>query len=480
MSTVRRQILLNVFKIFDLAMMVFSFLLATIAVSERAHSGGPAQYLSMRIKVSNFAILLLLLFLWHLILCAFGLYASRRLSRQLKEQVDIFKATCAGVLLVGFAGYFFHIHLVTRLFLVCFWLAVTLSMLVSRLLLRATLARTRLRGRNLRDMLIVGTNPRALEFFRNIRSRPELGYRVIGFADEPWPGLAQFSAAGQPLVCDLAGVPEFLRHSVVDEVIISLPIRSYHDHASRIAAACEEQGIVFRVLSNIFNLKLAHSRAEEFEGSSLITHYTGGIAEGYPQFVKRVIDFCVALVAIALLSPLFLVAAVLIKLTSKGPVFFAQKRVGLNKRTFAIYKFRTMVVDAEKKLREIEHLNEVTGPVFKITRDPRITWIGRFLRHTSIDELPQLFNVLKGHMSLVGPRPLPVRDYEGFSEDWHRRRFSVRPGITCLWQIAGRSAIPFEKWMEMDLQYIDKWSLWLDFQILLRTIPAVIRGSGAA
>jgi lipopolysaccharide/colanic/teichoic acid biosynthesis glycosyltransferase len=139
-----------------------------------------------------------------------------------------------------------------------------------------------------------------------------------------------------------------------------------------------------------------------------------------------------------------------------------------------------MVVDAEKRMKEIEHLNEVTGPVFKIKNDPRITPLGRFLRKTSIDELPQLFNVLKGDMSLVGPRPLPIRDYEGFNEDWQRRRFSVRPGITCLWQIGGRSSISFEKWMELDLQYIDKWSLKLDLEILVKTIPAVLRGSGAA
>jgi lipopolysaccharide/colanic/teichoic acid biosynthesis glycosyltransferase len=144
-----------------------------------------------------------------------------------------------------------------------------------------------------------------------------------------------------------------------------------------------------------------------------------------------------------------------------------------------MFKFRTMVVDAERQMEQLQHLNEVSGPVFKIKNDPRITPIGKFLRKTSLDEVPQLFSVLKGDMSLVGPRPLPIRDYEGFNEDWQRRRFSVKPGITCLWQVQGRSSISFEKWMELDLQYIDKWSLWLDFQILLQTIPAVLKGSGA-
>jgi lipopolysaccharide/colanic/teichoic acid biosynthesis glycosyltransferase len=175
-----------------------------------------------------------------------------------------------------------------------------------------------------------------------------------------------------------------------------------------------------------------------------------------------------------------IVIAAAIKLSSPGPALFAQNRLGYNKRVFTIYKFRTMVEDAEKQMKEIEHLNEVSGPVFKMKHDPRVTSIGRLLRKSSLDELPQLFNVIKGDMSLVGPRPLPVRDYQGFSQDWQRRRFSIRPGLTCLWQINGRSSIPFDKWMQLDLQYIDKWSLWLDVEILIRTIPAVLKGAGAA
>ena len=171
--------------------------------------------------------------------------------------------------------------------------------------------------------------------------------------------------------------------------------------------------------------------------------------------------------------------AAVIKLGSPGPVLFVQKRIGLNKRHINVYKFRTMVADAEKRMADVAHLNQLSGPVFKIANDPRLTLVGKYLRKTSIDELPQLFNVFTGSMSLVGPRPLPIRDYEGFNEDWHRRRFSVKPGVTCLWQVRGRTSIPFDKWMELDLQYIDRWSLRLDFQILLLTIPAVLKGSGA-
>ena len=237
--------------------------------------------------------------------------------------------------------------------------------------------------------------------------------------------------------------------------------------------------MVMRFASDIFGLKTARSRAEEFDGDQHIAAYTG-VRDGWPLVFKRVLDVALSLVLLVLLSPLFLAVAALIRLTSKGPVFFRQERIGVNKRTFLIYKFRTMVPDAEKLIEALEDQNQVSGPVFKIMDDPRITPLGRMLRRSSIDELPQLFNVLKGDMSLVGPRPLPVRDYQGFNEDWQRRRFSVRPGITCLWQVNGRSSIPFEQWMRLDLQYMDEWSLWLDIKILARTIPAVLRGSGAA
>jgi exopolysaccharide biosynthesis polyprenyl glycosylphosphotransferase len=196
--------------------------------------------------------------------------------------------------------------------------------------------------------------------------------------------------------------------------------------------------------------------------------------------VKRIFDCVLSGFLLVVLAPVFLVVAVLVKCTSPGSVLFRQTRVGLNKRQFQIYKFRTMIANAEQIQDELLPLNEMAGPVFKITNDPRVTPLGRILRKTSIDELPQLFNVLKGEMSLVGPRAMSLRDYQLFDQDWQRRRFSVKPGITCLWQINGRSSIPFEKWMELDMQYIDKWSLWLDFKILAQTVPAVWRGTGAA
>jgi exopolysaccharide biosynthesis polyprenyl glycosylphosphotransferase len=196
--------------------------------------------------------------------------------------------------------------------------------------------------------------------------------------------------------------------------------------------------------------------------------------------VKRTIDFVLSATLLILLSVVLAVVAILIKLTDPGPVFFSQNRVGLNKRQFKMYKFRTMVVDAEKMQNQLLAKNEMTGPVFKIKDDPRVTPLGKFLRKSSLDELPQLWNVVKGDMSLVGPRAMSLRDYALFDQDWQRRRFSVKPGITCLWQVNGRNSVPFEQWMELDMQYIDKWSLWLDLKILALTVPAVLRGTGAA
>jgi len=474
----RRQVLLNSMKLFDLAVMMFAFGLATVVVSQRAQIS-LAEFLELRVKIQNFITFSVLLVVWHQIFSIFGMYASRRLAGRWEELVDILKATTLGTFFLLIARVVVHISLVTPEFLAIFWLTSSAATVASRVIMRALLRRARLRGRNLRFMLVVGTSQRAVQFARRMRDNHALGYRVLGFVDQDWPGMAAFSHSGFELACDFGGLLTYLRGNVVDEVVVALPMRSMHSQASEVAAICEEQGILIRFVSNLFDSKISRPRVEDLEGDSLITHYTGGL-DGWPLIIKRVVDVVFSAILIVLLSPLLLLTALLIKLTSPGPVMFVQKRLGINKRHFGIYKFRTMVVDAEKRMREIEHLNEVRGPVFKIKNDPRITPLGRILRKASIDELPQLINVFKGDMSLVGPRPLPIRDYQGFSEDWQRRRFSIRPGITCLWQIGGRSSISFEKWMELDLQYIDGWSLWLDFQILVKTIPAVLRGSGAA
>ena len=478
MNPIRRRILLSALKLFDLLVVAGAALLAASMSVPKSIDFRPSHLMAMTVKISDLLVFATVLLIWHLLFLASGLYDSRRLSNLKADTIDLIQASIFGTTLVCILGVIFGIGVISPKFLLVFWCAVMAVVVSERLLQRFVLQYIRLKGRNLRYMVIVGTNSRATEFANRINSRPDFGYRIIGFVDEHWEGTATFKATGNLVLTDFAGFPELLRSAVVDEVVIALPIKTFHRNAASIVALCEQQGITTRVLSNIFDLRVARVKTDEFEGASLITNYTG-IAEGWPVVAKRAFDVVISCASLLLLLPLLLAIAVLIKLTSKGPVLFYQPRLGYNKRRFNIYKFRTMVPDAERRLKEIEHLNEMSGPVFKITNDPRVTPLGRFLRKTSLDELPQLFNVLRGDMSLVGPRPLPDRDYEGFQQDWQRRRFSVRPGITCLWQINGRNSIPFDMWMQLDLQYIDKWSLWLDFQILIRTIPAVLRGVGA-
>lgn len=479
MVHLRRRILLQALKSFDLTVMILAAGVASVSTIGDVRIASITELFSMRIKVENFLIAGGLLLLWHWLFVRFGLYHSHRMSTRRHEVLDIIQVSSLSTVVLIAAAWVFRIRLASPRFIFSFWLCSSLILSGSRQVMRLVLKQTRLRGRNLRHMLIIGANARSVEIVKKIESRPELGYHIIGFADHQWSGCLELSQRGYARVCDFDGLPEFLRNNVVDEVVITLPVRSFHDHAARVASLCEEQGIIVRLLPNLFNLKLSRSHGEELDGDYWVTHYTGA-ADNWALVVKRVLDFCIALAILVITSPILLVVAVLVKISSPGPILFTQWRVGRNKRKFEMYKFRTMVVDAEKRMAELEHLNEVQGPVFKIKNDPRITPVGKFLRKTSIDELPQLFNVLKGDMSLVGPRPLPLRDYEGFTEDWHRRRLSVRPGITCLWQVNGRSSIPFEQWMQLDMQYIDRWSLMLDLQILAKTIPAIWKGVGAA
>jgi exopolysaccharide biosynthesis polyprenyl glycosylphosphotransferase len=478
MTSFRRRLLLSAFKSFDLAVMVASFVLAALPVSYMSGGMSFASFLSMRVKVQNAFLFLLLLFLWHVVFAAFGLYRSKRFESRKDEVGDVLKATLSGTIAIVVAAACLHIQMVTPLFIGLFLVFSSVLTIASRLLLRSVLNLVRQHGRNLREVVIVGTNSRALALARTIESRPELGYHLLGFADQDWHGIDTFRMSGYRLIGDLAGFPRLLREHVIDEVVLALPMKSLYPQASRVAAHCQEQGIIVRQVAQLFETGSGRSSGDEMDHEGVVTIYSSSI-ESWPMLVKRVIDIIGSIAALSLLAPVFLVTATLIALDSPGPVFFSQYRMGLNKRRFRMYKFRTMAAGAEKKQLELESLNESDGPVFKIKNDPRITRVGKFLRKFSIDELPQFFNVLRGDMSLVGPRPLPVRDYQGFEQDWHRRRFSIRPGLTCLWQINGRSTVSFSHWMDLDLRYIDHWSLWLDFKILAKTVPAVLRGLGA-
>ncbi len=254
---------------------------------------------------------------------------------------------------------------------------------------------------------------------------------------------------------------------------------TYFGQIEQAIQACEVEGIEAWLMADFLNTQFSHTTLDEYNGRPILI-FRRTPEDSWQQVIKQIIDTVGAGFALVVLVPLLLAVVGLVKLLSPGPVFFRQTRSGLNGKPFTMYKFRSMVTNAEQKKQELEVFNEMTGPVFKLTNDPRVTPLGRFLRKYSLDELPQLINVFRGDMSLVGPRPLPVEETHRFSDLAHRRRLSVKPGLTCLWQIQGRSnVLDFADWVRLDLEYIDNWSLWLDIKILFLTFPVVIRGSGA-
>jgi exopolysaccharide biosynthesis polyprenyl glycosylphosphotransferase len=476
----KRSTLLRVMMVFDLIILMAAFAVATWSVYQFSGTASVISFdsfLSYRVKISNLLLLLAVLYGWHVILESRGLYRSRRLVTVLSDTRDISIATLIGAIVVLLAGLIFEISLVNLTFLSIFWLTSTAVLVASRLILRTLLRRIRLAGRNLRHVVVVGTNSMAREYVDMIKSMPEMGFRFIGFVDDN--SSDPKANDGLTMVANYNEFEEFMRANVIDEIVVFSPLRSQYDKIARIVELAELQGIILRFGIDPFTLKIGHSVVDQIGDVAVSTVQTGGMYGQPALSAKTLLDFLVSAFTLLLLSPLMIAVAVLIKWQSPGPALFVQQRLGLNKRRFNIYKFRTMREDAEQLQSELEQLNEIDGAAFKIKDDPRITSLGKKLRKTSIDELPQLFNVLKGDMSLVGPRPLPVRDFEGFEQDIHRRRFSVKPGITCLWQISGRSNISFDKWMELDMTYIDHWSIWLDLKILLKTIPAVLTRSGA-
>jgi exopolysaccharide biosynthesis polyprenyl glycosylphosphotransferase len=474
------QILKHTAKLYDLCALVAAFLTATFFLGSEPAGKSLSQFFEMKISIGNTLLFALLLVAWHNIFVLSGLYVSKRLVRRRTEVVEVGEATLIASAFLFVMARVLHIQMVmfSFSFVMVFWLVCTALMAGGRVMSHSILLSLRRRGHNRRYVLIVGTNERAIEFAECVRERAELGMQIVGFVDDEWPGLCAFEETGHQRCCDFSGLPEFLRRHIVDEAAIYLPVRSYYEHAAELISLCEQHGIAIRVHTQIYNLRSQDSAALDLEQDTHVAAPSTSVRT-WPSLIKRIIDFVGSAVALIVLSPLLIAVAILVKFTSEGPILFRQTRVGLNKRMFNMYKFRTMIPNAEEVQEQLMSMNEMSGPVFKIKNDPRVTPVGRFLRKTSIDELPQLINVLKGEMSLVGPRAMSRRDFELFNTDTHRRRFSVKPGITCLWQVNGRNSIPFEQWMELDLQYIDKWSIWLDIKILARTLPAVWRGTGA-
>ena len=462
-----RASLIFIYKLLDLAALAFALWLAF-------YKGGP-EGLNYVIKAVNSPTFDSSIFFigvlgsWAFILSSFWLYRSKRLAKWEDELFDVLRAAAFCSLILATLIFLAEWRIFPKRFLFIFAFTSFALLFLIRIFKRHLLKQFRLRGRNLRSVVVIGAGARGQKIVELIKDNPEIGYHFAGFVDDiKVPGI----------IGNLSQIPQVLAENVIDEVIICLPIKTFYDQMESIARTAEEQGIIVRVYSDLFNMKLARAVPGEIGEAPVLSLYTTQLSE-WQMFLKNSFDFLGATVLMILLSPLMLFIALLIKFTSAGPVLFVQERVGLNKRRFRMFKFRTMVVDAVEQQKKLEALNEANGPVFKIKNDPRVTTVGKWLRKTSLDELPQLFNILLGDLSLVGPRPLPERDFQKFNKLWFNRRFSVKPGITCIWQISGRSETSFDKWILQDLEYIDKWSLGLDLKILFKTIPAVLRGTGA-
>jgi exopolysaccharide biosynthesis polyprenyl glycosylphosphotransferase len=473
-STRRHALLLRgagIVACFDSVAAVGANLAALIALSRPQISIDDVGVLSAPITVSELLILVFVAAAWPMVFSVFGLYEARRVLKPSSEAARLVAATAAGsVLALAFSLTTIPLALAVWN-LPRFWLAsLALCLLVRagrRLVEHA-------REREPRRALIVGTGPLARAAYKDVRLRRSPRYKVVGFVDE----LAESIPPQPPLWGTLDQLEPLLMREELDEVVIALPVKSCYQQMQRVISVCERVGVQAKYAADLFETTVASPRYDLDGHRAFVTMQVA--PDGYTLAIKRGIDIVGAAVGLVVLSPLLLVTAAAIKLTSPGPIVFAQERCGLARRPFRMYKFRSMYAGADKLQESLEERNEASGPVFKIRDDPRVTPLGRFLRKTSVDELPQLWNVLCGNMSLVGPRPLPWRDVRHITRASDMRRCSMRPGMTCLWQIQGRNNIGFERWVELDLEYIDTWSLALDAWILVKTIPAVLSGNGAA
>ncbi|MEE4271326.1 MAG: sugar transferase [Thermoanaerobaculales bacterium] len=460
----------------DLVLTTVAFLLAWWLRSHVLPQLLPGTFPTELYPLSRYLGLLpLVLAIWTFLLVNQEAYTSRRTVALAVEAWHVVQVVGGGVLTLAAAGWLLRLDFVSRPFLLLFG-AINLAFLLGeKLALRLSARHVRSRGLNYRTLLLVGINPRSEEIARIIEEHPHWGLKLLGFVAPN--GSFPETVNGLPVLGRADDLPEILQRLVVDEVFFVLSRRQLEDFEDSFLL-CSELGIRTRVALFFPHMK-SRVILEELEGIPLLT-FTNTPGAIFPLFVKWLTDVVLSTILLIVLSPLMLLIGLIVWLSSKGPMLYTQQRCGLNGRRFTLYKFRTMAVDADQRLGEVAHLNQVNGPVFKARRDPRVTPIGRWLRRWSLDELPQLVNVLKGEMSLVGPRPPIPAEVERY-ERWQHRRLSMKPGITGLWQVSGRAGLDdFSDWIALDLRYIDQWSLWLDFKIMLKTIPAVLFARGAA
>ena len=398
-----------------------------------------------------------------LILEAQGYYDRPLLGPRRATLWPLFKGclfTTVGLIFV----LFFFKYYIARWIVIWFGFISFGLLLAKEEMFRVTYHRKMSQPQNRRRFILIGASEETGRMTAELKAHPDVGIEIVVQLDLNETSLEKL--VGMLHEFSVNGVMVCARHT-------------YFEQVEEVIRACELEGVEAWLVADFFATQISRTTFDDFYGRPVMV-FRSAPETSWQLVIKQAIDHGGALVGVILLLLLFVLTALIIKLTSPGPVLFRQSRSGLNGAPFTIYKFRTMVTNAEQLKHELEAMNEMRGPVFKVSRDPRITRPGKWLRRYSVDELPQLFNVLRGEMSLVGPRPLPVDEVRRFHDHAHRRRLSMKPGITCLWQISGRSEIKdFQDWVRLDLEYIDNWSLWLDFKILLRTLPAVFRTTGA-
>ncbi len=467
----------HVLKLGDIGSLVLALAVAFLYV-DPARPDDVWQFLTMRLELVTGLFLVAFVVCWHLIFRAHGLYRLRTLERG-AAWWEVTRAVLLGNGLLWVTLPFAEPGGTTPGFLVVLFLC---SFAGAQLLhggTRVLVTQSEQQRGGLKKVAIVGCGPRGAKLGKSIWEHPSLGYLLVGYVDDMSTPQSPLHGGPEKLLGSLDQLAAVLTKEAIDEVFIALPVKSHYDKIATVMALCEESGVVVRMPADVFEVRIAKTRIDYLDDATLLTFETPRPAS-MARVWKRALDVAASLAVLVMLAPVFAVIALAIKIWSPGPVFFFQQRVGLGGKNFRIIKFRTMMHEAEARQAELEGRNEVRGPAFKIAEDPPVTSLGQVLRKFSIDELPQFLNVLIGHMSLVGPRPLPARDVQRFNANWLNRRFSVKPGLTCLWQANGRHELSFRHWMELDLQYIDHWSLRLDWEIIAKTIPAVLRGGGAS
>ena len=430
-------------------------------------------------EFKNYAWLLLLVIpLWLYLFEKNGLYASIRRCSNLEVIKRLIKVHVLGGAICVTAVFFFHLNNFGRVMFGEFLLFSLLFFILERLLLRNFLGHIRAKGYNVRNLLIVGIQEKALRFHQLVEEHKDWGLIVAGFvqADESKPLEKEFE--GHPVLGYARDLIDICKKTQVDEVVICMP-RDLMIDVDQYVRDLEEIGITVRLVLDFFDLNYSKSELSVFHNEVPILTFSTKCLDEQQLLLKRVLDIVGSLVGLAITAIVFPFIALAIKRDDPGPIFFSQDRVGMNGRIFKCWKFRSMYVDAEARKQALMDRNEVKGAMFKIKDDPRIIPVGQFLRKSSLDELPQFWNVLKGEMSLVGTRPPTPAEVEQY-ENWHRRRISIKPGITGLWQVSGRNSIDdFDQIVRLDIDYIDHWSIWLDIKLLLKTVQVVFAREGS-